>query len=408
MITLDILGLIAAGMGQPFSAHARNFIPGICAILGDQKASTRAAAVCVLDTFKIEMQGIDDGLISCIATALETANPALRASLTAWTLTALSEKSHDASLDLTPLHLPILACLEDKSGEVRKSAQGILTHLVRQAGPNALLAVISRHKPASQSTLSAAIKGAANQISLEEVEARPKVKHDEALHGGPPAQTPVANVPKRNTLMPTTSRPSNGIVIPTRPVVNKAAAPRAIPGRLGIRPPTIARTSVPSRVMQTSNRAPHSESQSDSASQNSTVVQPNCFLSADADAKAMRQARDKGRAITDASSLRLLFEHCATKSFTMLAFSTDHHFEKDFISSLTMLSNIDDDMSIVNNIDLIFKYVSLRLSDNLTSIILKCLDVVDKAVEVLDRQDYNLTEWEASLILPAWISKVFF
>ena len=120
--------------------------------------------------------------------------------------------------------------------------------------------------------------------------------------------------------------------------------------------------------------------------------------------------------------LRAQCEHHFSQSIIDAMFSKDHNAERDFLAALTLLSDFvgspdfaeqeyslpPDETSarLLANSDLLFKYITLRLTDNNTSISLKCLDILDHLVDSLRDQRYNMTDYEASLLLPCVITKV--
>ncbi|RKP07487.1 hypothetical protein THASP1DRAFT_30693 [Thamnocephalis sphaerospora] len=63
---------------------------------------------------------------------------------------------------------------------------------------------------------------------------------------------------------------------------------------------------------------------------------------------------------------------------------------------------------ITVNLDLILKYLSLRLYDNGTTMLLKCMDLVEHLFGMLDESGYRMTEYEAGVFLPHFVSTQLF
>jgi cytoskeleton-associated protein 5 len=105
-----------------------------------------------------------------------------------------------------------------------------------------------------------------------------------------------------------------------------------------------------------------------------------------------------------------------------LLFSDDHYKEKYFLQGLAML---DDALSsekfcldnfaielvalrprYIANADLILKYLTIRLADTNTTMIIKCLDLIEHLFAAMDDEGYTMSEYEASVFLPYFINKV--
>lgn len=103
-------------------------------------------------------------------------------------------------------------------------------------------------------------------------------------------------------------------------------------------------------------------------------------------------------------------------------FSSDHYKEKDFLSALTALIEPLQDIETcqstfgisaeelkqryIANCDLILKYITIRFFDTNTSMLIKCLDLLENLLQLLDDSGYLLNEYEASSFLPFFINKV--
>lgn len=91
-----------------------------------------------------------------------------------------------------------------------------------------------------------------------------------------------------------------------------------------------------------------------------------------------------------------------------LMFSKSHHKEKDYLKALTLLEEIvsKESQKLVESADLVFKYLSVRYLDSNTSILLKCLDVTEKLVTTLVDVGYHMTEYEASVFFPSFLTRI--
>ncbi|RCH78924.1 stu2 protein, partial [Rhizopus stolonifer] len=156
------------------------------------------------------------------------------------------------------------------------------------------------------------------------------------------------------------------------------------------------------------------------------VVSPP-ILTSDTRAKTIR-AKKENRWQFDAprsdviETLKSLFDTNMSPHLNALLFSTSQYAEKDRLNGLNILNECltspdvcmnkyhidfaDMKARYVANADLIFKYLTIRFFDTNTSMLIRCLDIAQNLVTVLDEEEYSLTEYEAVSFLPFLINKV--
>ncbi|CAG8557067.1 17160_t:CDS:10, partial [Dentiscutata erythropus] len=133
MMALDICGKLATAMGKPFDRYTKMLVGPVTAVLTDQKATVRGSAIGCLDCLATA-NGLDP-MVSSFATSLSSENPLLRKDLLSWLSDRLKDADEKKTLpDLQPLVPPILSCLQDRNGDVRKAAQSCLGPIVKSAG----------------------------------------------------------------------------------------------------------------------------------------------------------------------------------------------------------------------------------------------------------------------------------
>lgn len=71
-----------------------------------------------------------------------------------------------------------------------------------------------------------------------------------------------------------------------------------------------------------------------------------------------------------------------------------------------MVTAKDNNLALINNLDLVLKWMTIRFFDTNPSLLLKCLGYLDKMFDVLLVQNYNLLDTEASSFIPYLITKV--
>jgi cytoskeleton-associated protein 5 len=428
LLCLQIVTKIAVGMGQPFQNHARNLATAVAAVCADQKVTTRTAALETLAVMSETCQGLDC-MVPALAAAIEKPNPVLRGSVLG--LIAAQFERYAPKADLTPLMPATLSSLEDRSGDVRKAAQAVLPFVVNSVGFDQVMNSVSKLKPASKSAVAPMVQA----VRMSAV-STPAMSSTEPTRTAQPAETkpslaksvtkaavnvPAASVPIKPEVPEVTkprgmSMKSNALRTTSSDVAEHrlpaGASRTTIPGisavksRLALKRP-VATTAEPART-DTTSAAP--------------------FHTSDMGPKSSREKRDLARWSYDVTNVAPQLEYLqkqmndhASPELTGLLFSSDRFAEKDHLAGLALLDELyaaDADSSPfgltadqadtlqVANMDLVLKYVGVRLHDGSTQMILKCLDLVQRVIEIVDRGRGGFSEGESNVILPALIYRV--
>jgi cytoskeleton-associated protein 5 len=443
MLALDIVARIATGMGKPFEKQTRFFVLAVCTVLSDQKAPIRAAAIQTLTAIVTACEGLD-ALVQGITAALEVNQPLQRAQLMSWIVDWLKEHEMAPSLDLSNWIAPIVGCLDDRNGDVRKGAQAILPYLIASAGFDQVMNQTNSLKPASKASaapLIQAARAAAQAVTSTPPAAAPTPTKAPVVSKPPVASPP--SPPPGESSPPQSPSPSvapggrSGLVgkpgsvrrkLPlgsvSRPEsrtenFEEVATPRAPtrlsgPGmkRFGLAPP--ATKSAPASMPVSA--APSHESL------------PLHGMSSDV--KRVRLLKDVGKWINEGGATRKdladLLQHqmepASSKDLIANLFSHDHNAVNDHVNGLTMLSDFytdlqagsdglglteDDARAIgIANSDLALKYVSIKVHEPPSNLVSKCLDVIDAVLAFMRNIDYQLTEPEALCFIPTLVHKV--
>ncbi|KAI8588296.1 armadillo-type protein [Geranomyces variabilis] len=388
MNAVELIGTLAVAVGKPFERYAKAIVGPVTGLLVDQKAHVRGASLASLE--KIHSAIGLDSMIGPCATALMAEQPQLRKDLLKW----LGEKleAGEKVTDLSPMVQPVLACLQDKTVEARKGAQTVLPFVVSQVGFETV-----RDRCADL------FKGAALASVTPFLDALRPAK------GAAPAPSAVARPGTPSKLRrATTSGPAPTI---------SAAVPRrasAVPGKTTLlRPSTVSAPRRDTLDMQDDLDAP--------------------LLSSDMRPKDQRAAADRGMSkwtfdVPRPELVDLLaeqFQNQVSPAIHAQLFSTDHYKEKFFLAGLTAIddpiSNLPESLDKLATAlsiepqelrarylacaDLILKYVTLRFFDTNTSMLLKCLELLDHLFALLDQEGYHMSDYEAGAFLPFFINK---
>ncbi|TFY82674.1 hypothetical protein EWM64_g1342 [Hericium alpestre] len=442
-LALDIVARIATGMGRAFEKQTKFFVLPVATVLSDQKAPIRAAALQTLSAIATACEGMD-ALVHGLTTALEANNPMQRATLLKWLADWFKANEVAPGLDLAPWTGPVISCLDDRSGDVRKGAQGVLPFLIASAGFDHVLHQTNSLKPASKASAMplinaaralapgssapapapAAPRGSAPAKALTPAKAAPP----RSPTPEEPPQSPASAVPPSLKAGPASKLggirrklPQGTIPRPESRAesVDEAPAPASrVPSKsgiglgLGLKRPGVAAAAVA--------KAPPPAS----------PAVPLPFTGMNPDAKRLRLGKDVIRWVNDAGTTRKdmaeLLQHQmepnASPALVSQLFSHDHNAVNDHVAGLTTICDFYNDLQAgddkyglgfeemktvaIANSDLALKYVSIKAHEPQSNLVSKCLDVVDAVLGYMRSVDYQLTEGEATCFIPTFIFKL--
>lgn len=140
------------------------------------------------------------------------------------------------------------------------------------------------------------------------------------------------------------------------------------------------------------------------------------LLQSDPNLKNIRVEKDKGVMKWTIESIgKEQIEHLKEQmSATLRPGLLQLLFSEDFKDHLSGLGQIESGVGaagdvekeiIVANLDLLLKYITLRFLDSNVSILMKCFDLVERLLAVVDNSNFRLSEYEANAFIPFFINK---
>ncbi|GAC98115.1 microtubule-associated protein [Pseudozyma hubeiensis SY62] len=446
-MALDAIAKIATAMNKHFEPQARILAGPITQVLADAKAPVRASATTAL-TAIAEQVGVGS-LLPGMSTVVEgkAANPMLKQELFGWLANWFESHPPERGMDLAPLALPCVQCLDDKLAAVRKASLACLPFIIMRAGYKHVIEQANQLKTASKNTAIPLIDAAKVQAQAAARNAGASAAAAPPASASGPAPAARAAVAGSRTAAASPARLSGA----GSGAAAAASSPRtsaiARPG--GIKPPSAVGRSLkaPSSAIARQPRLASDGSDATVASRSAASSSNGAagqgagaggamdrsapLISADIKAKTLREKREGKAANWIAADgaprpelIEVLRQQCdgqLSRGVVDSMFSKSHSSEKDFYAALTLLSDFISsptfaeeqyglspeetiERSIANS-DLIFKYVSIRLTDNNTSLSLKCLDILEHLVALLSTQQYHMSDYEAACILPCLTAK---
>ena len=388
-LALDVIGRMAEGMEKPFERFAKSLAPAVLATLSDQKAPTRAAGISTL-TKMSNAAGLDS-LVPSIAASLEAPNPVLRGELLAWLEESL--KSSVVDIDLSPMKTSVLACLEDRTPQVRRHANAILPAVLSSTGYDTLMQETNNMKPASRNVVIPLIEAAK---SMARATSQLKAQNAPSAFANRPTSAVAKPLVKAAVSSPKTSRPPSAISHTTSDsataTVEKPVAPR-------------------------------------SAAPSASLASP--FRTGDNKAKAARASKETGplrwsiEGLPRPEQVEYLRQQMLTQiseSLMVLLFSCNDAAEDDYIEGLGLVRECINGTAqvllrykltheemlnrVTANVDLVFKYTSIRMADSGETISRLCLDILQDAFKVLANHGHHLSDYEAGCCIPSIIGQL--
>ncbi|KAL1247383.1 hypothetical protein QQF64_022759 [Cirrhinus molitorella] len=379
--TLNILQQIATAMGPSLKQHVKNLGIPIVTVLGDSKSNIRAAALTTLNAW-VEQTGMKEWLEGeDLSEELKRENPFLRQELLGW----LAEKLPTMRTVPTDLMLCVpnlYACLEDRSGDVRKKAQDALPTFMMHLGYEKMSKATSKLKPASK-----------DQVVGMLEKARAVMPAKPAAPAKAAASKPASSAPAAKPAAARNQSPSEDFSEPEpKPDTKKAkpAGPAAKKGVVGKKPPVKA-------------GAKDEEDRSGPI----FILVPN--------GKEQRIKEEKGLKILKWNFITPRDEYVeqlkAQMSTSLAKWLQDELFHFDFQRHVKAIGAMIEHMepeceAVIGCLDLILKWFTLRFFDTNTSVLMKALEFLKLLFTMLSRKNYQLNDYEASSFIPYMILKV--
>lgn len=420
-------------MGKAFEKQTRFFVLPVCTVLSDQKTHIRAAGIQTLTAIATACEGLD-ALIHGLTAALEVNQPIQRAQLFGWIIDWFKEHELTPGLDLSSWVPPIVGCLDDRNGDVRKGAQGLLPYLIATVGFDQVLHQTNSLKPASKTTampLIQAARAAAPAVATAVSTATPSkvaVSSKSAVASPTPPSPPEFSPPQS----PSVPVPAGKAGLASKGGSVRRKLPLGSGSRPESHPETVEELSTPRAATKLGlKRSGITKSAPPSTPVSAaTSHEPLPLHGTSTDAKRVRLLKDVGKWVNEGGTTRKdladLLQHQmesnASKDLIGNLFSRDHNAVNDHVNGLTMLCDFYTDLHTgaeglglsedeartigLANSDLALKYVSIKAHEPQSNLVSKCLDVVDAVLSFMRGVEYQLTDPEASCFIPTLVHKV--
>ncbi|KAK3702253.1 hypothetical protein QZH41_019815, partial [Actinostola sp. cb2023] len=378
-VTLGICGSLATAMGPGTKKHLSTLGPALFSTLADAKPHLRAAGITALNAWYSEIGLVPflDGEV--LFGALSTENPILRTEVLGWLEEKLPNEQNLPS-SLVTIVQPLYACIEDRSGDVRKKAQAVVPYLIAYLGYDTMNKQANKLKAGSKPTIQALL---------------------EKLRGTVPEPSKSTNNNKSKSKKTVESKPDSGGSQTTAAAASGGGAKR------------------PKTAGQNKTAAKTSKKKAAQAGEGEDTGPPLMrYLGKDnriRDEKELKVMKWNFATPRDEfiEQLKEQMRPCFSKSIITGLFHPNDF--KQQVNAMNILQqgvtpSDDEDPPLkeeaTQSLDLILKYLTIRFFDTNTTVLVKCLEFLITLLTMLAESSYQMVEHEASSFIPYLIQKV--
>ncbi|KFO85503.1 Cytoskeleton-associated protein 5 [Buceros rhinoceros silvestris] len=379
--TLSILQQLATAMGPNIKQHVKRLGMPVITVLGDSKNNVRAAALATVNSWA-EQTGMKEWLEGeDLSEELKKENPFLRQELLGWLAEKLPTlRSVPSDLLLCVPHL--YSCLEDRNGDVRKKAQDALPFFMMHLGFEKMAKATSKLKPTSKDQVLAMLEKA--KVNMPAKPAPPAKASSRVAGGAALAKFQPASALAEN---------SGSNTMESKPDPKKAKTGGAASKAKGVQGKKVL-------------SKPHLKEDDDKSGPIFIII-PNGKEQRMKDEKGLKVLKWNFATPRDeyTEQLKTQMSSCVAKWLQDEMFHADfQHHNKALAVMIEHLESEKD--GVINCLDLILKWLTLRFFDTNTSVLMKTLEYLKLLFSLLSQEEYHLTENEASSFIPYLILKV--
>ncbi|XP_029951526.1 cytoskeleton-associated protein 5 isoform X2 [Salarias fasciatus] len=408
--TLSILQQLSTSMGPGLKQHVKALGIPVITVLGDSKPNVRAAALATLQMW-VEQTGMKEWLEGeDLSEEMKRENPFLRQELLGW----LAEKLptlRAAPADLALCVPQLYACLEDRNGDVRKKAQDALPTFMMHLGYDKMNKATGKLKPASKDQVVAMLeKARAVMPAKPAAPAKPsggrETSRASSATRAPPACEDVGDG------KPEAKKVRGGAAVkkPSPPPEDPAPPPPSKDKDANASKKQAGKSKAAAGGQQgAAAKKPAAKGQKEDEDKSGPIftLVPN--------AKEQRIKEEKQLKILKwnfitprdeyVEQLKTQMSSCFAKWLQDELFHFD--FQRHVKAIGVMMERLESESeATIGCLDLILKWFTLRFFDTNTTVLMKVLEYLKLLFAMLNRENYHLTEYEASSFVPYLILKV--
>uniref|UniRef100_A0A7M5X5E7 TOG domain-containing protein n=1 Tax=Clytia hemisphaerica TaxID=252671 RepID=A0A7M5X5E7_9CNID len=391
-MAINISKQLAEAGGSGMARHKNTMLPGIIGTFSDAKPHLRKAGEEALDMWhsKIGFLPLLDNEI--LSTAMKETNPNLRATLLTW-LSKVLPNEKKLPGDFKDCIAPLFSCIEDRNGAVRDAAKASVQHFMAHLGYEAMSKATAKLDPTSKKSIQDILEKA-REVCVPI--AAPGKKG--GAKGGASKSAGAAQAAKSAAMAAQAAAAA-------AEVSKEPAAPKKAAGKKEeSSKPAKAEGRKTSKAVGSSSRSKKNAVVEDDGPPIIHKVGKNQRMKEE---KALKVLKWNFSAPRDeiVEQLKEQIQPCVSPSMHTKLFHKDFKFHLEAIDILTKSIETYTD-AMLESLDLLLKWVTLRFFDTNTSVLLKALDFISHLFSMLGDRDYQLSPFEAQAFMPYLVGKI--
>merc|ERR1719348_381463 len=196
-------------MGPHTKPNIPNLLPPVLAALADSKNNVRQAAVNTINTMMKETSVRDMLVNDIFPSALGKGNPFVKQEIFSWFGANLMEAKAVAKEELTACLSVLFSSLEDRSADVRKSAQDAILGFMKHLGFQSMSKAMEKLSPVSKNTIAPLLEKARGELPAPAPKSAPASSSASRAYSSEPAEREAKPASAKPASKPGSSKPGS-------------------------------------------------------------------------------------------------------------------------------------------------------------------------------------------------------
>jgi len=310
-----------------------------------------------------------------LSTALRIPKPNLRISLLSWMEQILPEEKKKLPVELNESIAPLFVCLEDRNADVRKNAQAIVPLIMAHTGYEAMAKVANKLEATSKNAVVSVIDKARESCVMIQTVKKPKAGKSGKSTAPPSVAPSVADIDLKDIKKSTEEQKK-------KPAESK-------------------------KVTKKPTSAAPSKRKKDEEEDGPAVIHKIGKEQRIKDEKSLKTLKWNFTTPRDemVQQLKDQMTPCFSASMVKKLFHDDFKYHIEAISLLSEAIS-SNRAAMIESLDIILRWFSLRFFDTNTTVLLKSLEFLEALFDMLSAEGYRLSEYEGSAFVPYLILKI--
>eukprot|EP00795_Rhopilema_esculentum_P011233 gene11233-21420_t len=374
MISLGICKTLAEGIGSQVSRHKGTLLLAMISTMNDAKPQVTVTAKEALSAWHSKIGFAPFLTDEILSSAMKIPKPNLRIGLLSWMEEILKLETKKLPADLLESIPALFGCLEDRNAEVRKNAQAVLPLVMAHTGFEPMAKAANKLEASSKATVMTLLEKARETcVPIQTAKKTKTAKQSKpASSGASTSDAPAREVKKVAEESKKTKSAEN-----KKPAAKKPAS---------------ASTSKKKNQEEDDGPAILHKIGKDQRMKDEKSLKTLKWNFTTPREEMVQQLKDQMTPCFSGSMMKRLFHD-----------DFKFHIEAIALFSQGLSSNTP---AMIESLDIILRWFTLRFFDTNTSVLLKSLEFLESLFDILAEENHNLSEFEGSSFVPYLILKI--